>query len=171
MKCHRRRNSKTIGVAIGRNANRRARFTHLVPQIVKQMIGPARVHVLQRARRGYRGTVCTVTPASRRKRIRIAARRTPHRIDAILMPAFLITSTSTISRNRERYMRRGSIDWNCDCEWDWDCDSVFAAGAACGFASNAVIADSMPGYFRQGWRAVRRRKFNAVILPEDCARR
>src|ERR1700683_2825473 len=54
---------------------------------------------------------------------------------AILKPAFLMTSRSTISRNRERYMRRGSMNW--------DRDSVFAAPGVCGFASNAAISDSI----------------------------
>src|SRR6202163_5091196 len=57
---------------------------------------------------------------------------------AILMPAFLMTSRSTISRKRERYMRRGSID--CD----WDCTSPFGAWGVGGLASvYAVISDSM----------------------------
>src|ERR1700728_1438767 len=51
----------------------------------------------------------------------------------ILMPAFLIASTSMISRKRERYMRRGSIA----------CDSAFFELGSCGLVSKAVIADSM----------------------------
>src|ERR1035438_7103351 len=54
---------------------------------------------------------------------------------AILTPAFLITSRSTISRNRERYMRRGSIDW------DWE--SAFVVCGVSGFASKAAISRSM----------------------------
>src|SRR5260370_5518605 len=57
---------------------------------------------------------------------------------AILMPAFLMTPRSTISRKRERYMRRGSID--CD----WDCTSPFGAWGVGGLASvYAVISDSI----------------------------
>src|SRR5258708_638831 len=56
---------------------------------------------------------------------------------AILMSAFLMTSRSTISRNRERYMRRGSMDW------DWDWDSALVACGVCGFASKAAISRSM----------------------------
>src|ERR1700738_1950064 len=57
---------------------------------------------------------------------------------AILMPAFLMTSRSTISRKRERYIRRGSID--CD----WDCTSPFGAWGVGGLASvYAVISGSM----------------------------
>src|SRR5271169_1143307 len=56
---------------------------------------------------------------------------------AILTPAFLMTSTS--SRKRERYMRRGSMD----CHWDWDCTSALIAGCVCGFASKAAISRSM----------------------------
>src|SRR3981081_1319147 len=52
---------------------------------------------------------------------------------AILMPAFLMTSRSTISRSRERYMRRGSIDW----------DSALVAGGVWGFASKAAISRSI----------------------------
>src|ERR1700686_5321486 len=51
---------------------------------------------------------------------------------AILMPAFLMTSRSTISRNRERYMRRGSID----------CDSALVVPGVCGFASMKMAAIS-----------------------------
>src|SRR5258708_36789303 len=54
------------------------------------------------------------------------------------MPAFLMTSRSTISRKRERYMRRGSID--CD----RDCTSPFGAWGVGGLASvYAVISDSI----------------------------
>src|SRR5258708_17851221 len=53
---------------------------------------------------------------------------------AILTPAFLMTSRSTISCNRERYMRRGSMD--CDCT------SPFVVGGVWGFASKAAISAS-----------------------------
>src|SRR5208283_2591749 len=60
---------------------------------------------------------------------------------ATLTPEFLMTSRSTISRKRERYMRRGSIDW--DGAWDGDCASALSALAACGSASKAAISHSM----------------------------
>src|SRR6202047_3954922 len=56
---------------------------------------------------------------------------------AILMSAFLMTSRSTISRKRERYMRRGSMD--CD----WDCTSPLVDGGVCEFASKAAISRSI----------------------------
>src|SRR6202171_4846569 len=57
---------------------------------------------------------------------------------AILMPAFLMTSRSTISCKRERYRRRRSI------ECRWDCTSPFGAWGFGGLASvYAVIADSI----------------------------
>src|ERR1700689_4914766 len=57
------------------------------------------------------------------------------------MLAFLITSRSTISRNRERYMRRGSI--LCLAQEEDRCSLVFPAGRAAGFASNAAISRSI----------------------------
>src|SRR5260221_13436406 len=56
---------------------------------------------------------------------------------AILTAAFLMTSRSTISCSRERYIRRGSMD--CD----WDCASAFGAWDVCGFASKAAISASI----------------------------
>src|ERR1700690_1685831 len=60
---------------------------------------------------------------------------------AILMPAFLIASTSTISRKRERYMLRGSIV--CDGGWALDCAPAWLEDAVCGFESKAAISRSM----------------------------
>src|SRR4030081_3822511 len=59
---------------------------------------------------------------------------------AILMFAFLMTSRSTSSRSRERYMRRGSIDWGC--VWGRE-GSALVVLRVCGFASKTAISRSI----------------------------
>src|ERR1700731_3682630 len=55
------------------------------------------------------------------------------------MCAFLMTSRSTISPSRDRYMRRGSMDW--DAGFEFDCALV--GSDFCEFASKSAIPASM----------------------------
>src|ERR1700686_2380831 len=66
------------------------------------------------------------------------------------MPDFFMMSRLTISRRRERYMRRGSIDCGMiDCCWDCDfasvCDVFRSASKASIPASTALVTSGRAG--------------------------